>query len=622
MSAAPAPSPLDLRRRLGATPLEGDRCRFRVWAPHHEGLSVRLLGEVERIEPLSPAGDGYHEATIEGARTGANYLLRLPDGVDRPDPASRFQPEGPHGPSQIVELRFDWTDQAFTNPAMARHVIYELHVGTFTPEGTFEGIIPRLAALRDLGVTAIELMPVAQFPGTRNWGYDGVGLFAAQDSYGGPDGLRRLVNAAHGHGLAVFLDVVYNHLGPEGNYLHDFGPYFTDRYHTPWGKALNFDGPHADGVREFFIQNALSWCEDHHVDGLRLDAVHAIVDNSPLPFVEELVAALHDAGARLNRRILVMPESAANDARIIRSRDLGGFGADAQWNDDFHHALRTCLSGERAGYYASYGTAEHLARAFRRGYVYTGEFSPFHQRRHGRPTTGIGADRFIVFSQNHDQVGNRAEGDRPRALVDFEGRKAAAALTLLSPFVPMLFMGEEHDEPAPFQYFISHTDERLVEAVRKGRRAEFESFQWRGEIPDPQAEETFARSRIDWTLRERQPHSRMLALYRELLRLRREHPALTSLDREHLAAEVLDERGLLRIERWSAAPSARVCVLANLCAERLDGHLPAGGRWRRMLDTADAAWAGPGGLAPETPGDADTVPLGPREVALYECEER
>ena len=576
------------RLPLGATLLGDGRCAFNVWAPAAERVSV-LLRYPEREVALEPGERGYHAAVVDGVGAGTRYTLRLDAGIERPDPASRFQPEGPHGPSEVVDLGFAWTDAAWRGLPLERHVIYELHVGTYTPEGTFDAIIPHLESLRELGVTAVELMPIAQFPGGRNWGYDGVGLSAAQNTYGGPAGLHRLVDACHARGLAVVLDVVYNHLGPEGNYLAEFGPYFTDRYRTPWGPALNFDGEGSDEVRRFFIDNALAWVTDFHIDALRLDAVHAIVDPSPTPFIEELCAAVHRRVRELGRAVHCIAESAANDARLITPRELNGYGADAQWNDDFHHALRTTLTDERAGYYAGYRGLEHLRKALTHGFVFTGERDPFRGRRHGSPSRHIPAERFIVFHQNHDQVGNRMLGERLGELVPFDALKLAAAATSLSPFIPLLFMGEEYAEPAPFLYFVSHTDPALVEAVRKGRAEEFASFNWQGQTPDPQSEETFRRSTLDLSLRRQGRHAALLAFYMELLRLRREHPALANLSKEHLEASHDALAQTLTLHRW--AHSAEAVALFNFSRE--GGPAPVRlppGRWRRLLDSGEPGW--------------------------------
>ncbi|NJL94913.1 MAG: malto-oligosyltrehalose trehalohydrolase, partial [Anaerolineae bacterium] len=446
----------------------------------------------------------------------------------RPDPASRSQPEGVHGPSEVIDPAFGWTDEHWQAPSLRNSVIYELHVGTFSPEGTFAGIIPHLRDLRELGITTLQLMPVAQFPGARNWGYDGVHLYCPHSAYGGVKGLKRLVDAAHNAGLAVLLDVVYNHLGPEGNYLWDYGPYFTDRYRGGWGDAPNLDGPGSDAVRRFFIENALHWLAEYHLDGLRLDAIHGLVDPSARPFVAELAAAAHDWAERHNRRVLIIAETHHSDRRLTLPPEANGLGLDAQWLDDLHHAVHVALTGETLGYYVDYQAFALLAKVLRGRFAYSGEYSQVFGRRHGTPAEDIPADRFIAAMQNHDQVGNRMLGERLTQLTDLDGLKLAAALLLCAPYTPMLFMGEEYGEVAPFLYFVSHSDPDLVEAVRQGRAAEFASFNWSADPPDPQAESTFQRSQLKHELRHTGHHAELLALYRELLALRRARPALTN----------------------------------------------------------------------------------------------
>ena len=537
------------RPSLGATYLGDGRCRFRVWAPFAESVQVRLLDTPERRIPLEPSSWGYYQAVVDGVAPGSLYFYRLNETKERPDPASRSQPQGVHGPSQVIDPGFPWEDHGWAGLPLQRYIIYELHVGAFTPEGTFDAVIAHLEELQDLGVTAIELMPVAQFPGRRNWGYDGVDLFAAQDSYGGPEGLKRLVNACHKQGLALVLDVVYNHLGPEGNYLGDFGPYFTEKYRTPWGAALNLDGPQSDEVRHFFIENALSWTAEFHIDALRLDAVHAISDNSPQPFLEDLTEAVHQQAEDLNRRVYVIPESSDNNVRLLLPRELGGYDMDAQWNNDFHHALHTLLTPDRTGYYQDYGQIQDLARAFAEGYVYSGQYSRYRQRSHGTSSHQAPASKFVVFSQNHDEVGNRVQSDRLSQRVSFEALKLAAGVVLLSPFIPLLFMGEEYGETAPFYYFVEHSDPNLAEAVRRGRREEFAAFAWQGEPPDPQDEATFLRSKLNHTLRHQEQHGRLWEFYKELIRLRNELPALAYLsqkDTEVLGYELAESLGLCR----------------------------------------------------------------------------
>lgn len=510
----------------GARPLD-DTTEFVVWAPRAERVELVLPeGEHERRVPMDMGTRGYF-STRSAAPAGTRYAFSV-DGKDpRPDPASRFQPEGVHGPSVVVDPSgFSWTDQSWRGVAISEYVIYELHVGTFTDVGTFDAAIERLGYLRELGVTAIELMPVAQFPGSRNWGYDGVLPYAVQHSYGGPEGLRRLVNAAHDHGLAVVMDVVYNHIGPEGNYLDEYGPYFTDKYTTPWGRALNYDGAGSDEVRRFFIENARYWIRDCHIDGLRLDAVHGIFDFSAVHLLEEIGDAAREEGRRAGRTVVVIAESDLNDPRMVRARDAHGLGMDAQWADDFHHAVHSALTGETKGYYADFAERADLARVLSDPFIYAGRYSTHRQRKHGASAAGISSDHFVVAIQNHDQVGNRATGDRLSILASPALVRAAAVLLLTTPYVPLLFMGEEYGETNPFLYFVSHGDKQLVEAVRKGRRDEFKSFDWKGKVPDPQAEDTFNRSKLDWLKADRPEHARILALYRDLLRLRRSEAAL------------------------------------------------------------------------------------------------
>ncbi|MBI3962494.1 MAG: malto-oligosyltrehalose trehalohydrolase [Deinococcus sp.] len=604
---------------LGATYLGKGQCQFLVWAPLAQQVTVHLTEPRDRVVAMERLAGGYHHTLVEDVQPGSLYLYKLDGSQERPDPASRFQPHGVHGTSQVVDARaFTWEDQGWRGLPLPDYVIYELHVGVFTPQGTFDAIIPRLGELKELGITALELMPVAQCPGSRNWGYDGVYPFAVQNSYGGPESLKKLVNACHRRGLAVVLDVIYNHLGPEGNYLWDFGPYFTDRYKTPWGPALNFDGPHSDQVRRFFLENALYWLTEFHLDALRLDAIHAILDHSARPFLEELAIAAHQQGERLNRRIFLIAESNLNDVRIIQRLELGGYGLDAQWNDDFHHALHTLLTGEQFGYYQDFGTVQYLAKAFSEGFAYTGQYSPFRQRRHGNSSRFIPAQRLVVFTQNHDQAGNRMLGERLSQLVSFEAWKLAAGAVLLSPFIPLLFMGEEYGETAPFQYFISHSDQALIEAVRQGRREEFATFQWQGEVPDPQDEATFRRSKLHWELRSQGQHQLLFELYRELLRLRRTLPALAQLSKDHLEAVGWEKEKVLFVRRWTE--QEQVFMVFNFSQVQLPLALPVpAGSWQKQLDSAERRWGGAGSTAPATFSSegTTTLSLAPQAFVLF-----
>jgi maltooligosyltrehalose trehalohydrolase len=507
-------------RPLGARPGDDGTTEFRVWAPAAEAVTVRLDGE--RDVALDDAGDGIYEGTAPAA-PGTGYRFRLhgvgdegtggqdPEGAGLPDPASRWQPEGLRGASRVYAPA---ATEAFRPAALRDQVIYELHIGTFSAEGTFAGAIPYLGGLAELGITAIEIMPVAEFPGARGWGYDGVYLSAAQSSYGGPAGLQELVSAAHANGLTVILDVVYNHVGASGGgALAAYGPYFTGKYETPWGKAINFDDAHCDPVREWVLQSAEGWVRDFGLDGLRLDAIHAIFDSSP----EHLVAAVARRVHAVNPHALVIAESGLNDPKVVRAPDRGGYGCDAAWADDFHHAVRTLVTDERDGYYAEFGRVADLAKAFHRPHVHDGIYSSFRKRRFGAPADDVAPERFVVFDQDHDQVGNRAFGDRLPA----PARPLAAFCTLLSPFTPMLWMGEEYGEDAPFQFFTDHIDEEIAQATREGRRAEFAAFASFGqEIPDPQSPQTFEHSKLT-----RRADPALAALYAELLKVRRELPA-------------------------------------------------------------------------------------------------
>jgi maltooligosyltrehalose trehalohydrolase len=484
---------------------------------------------------------------------------------------------------------FEWTDGDWAGLTVRDLIIYELHVGSFTRDGTFDAVIHRLKPLRDLGITAIELMPVAEFPGRRNWGYDGVSLYAPQSSYGGPQALRRLVNAAHRAGLAVILDVVYNHLGPEGNYLRDFGPYFTDRYRTLWGEGWNLDGPESDEVRRYILDNALYWITEFRLDGLRLDAADTIVDQSALHVLEELTAAVHRQGRLLGRRVNVIAESAANDPRFVRSPEVGGYGLDAQWSDDFHHAVHVALTREQKGYFADFGGVAPVAKALAERFVNDGRYSVSRGRRHGRPAVDVPADRFVVCVQNHDQVGNRALGERLSALVSPEALRLAAAILLLSPYVPLLFMGEEYGETHPFLYFVSHSDPKLVDAVREGRRREFAAFGWRGEVPDPQAEATFDASRLDWDAAHRPPHVQLRALYRDLLGLRR---VLLALKPGVATVRVRHDERAEWVSLALAAGDDHLLGVFNFAGEERQVPTPRSHPWALMLSTDAAPYGG------------------------------
>lgn len=531
-----------------------DRVEFRIWAPNLQKLAVELNGSV--LE-LSRDDAGIFSATAK-AKAGDRYSYLVGD-KRLPDPVSRHLPEGVHGRTEIVDPdAFTWTDESWTGLPFQEYVIYELHVGAFSAEGTFDGVIKKLDHLRSLGVTAIEIMPVAAFPGARNWGYDGVSLYAVQASYGGPEGLKRLVNAAHRAGLAVVLDVVYNHLGAEGNYLREFGPYFTDRYHTVWGDAINYDDEGSHHVRKYVIENALHWIREYHIDGLRLDAIQAIYDSSKTHIIKELTRDVQEFARGANRQIAVIAESDQNDRNLILPASEGGFGLDAVWSDDFHHSVHTFLTKENRGYYQDYGEPEKIVKALNEGFVFQGQHYRFWRASRGSSTAGIPLLRHVFCIQNHDQIGNRCTGERLTHLVPYGAVKAVAALLLLAPETPLLFMGEEYAEPAPFQFFTDYGDKNLQQAVIEGRKKEFEDFGWE-ETPNPQDPETFKRSKLTWKIDDK-----MLAWYRELLDLRRKfvtHSSRTCrarLSEGEIILEVPAQNAELQIR--VRLPGARIAV--------------------------------------------------------------
>jgi maltooligosyltrehalose trehalohydrolase len=587
--------------RFGACPRADGSTEFRVWAPLAKSLDVKLLGVEARVLPLARAGGGVFEARVEGVGAGQDYFYVVDGERERPDPVSRSQAAaGVHGPSRVVAPgAFEWTDEEWKGIALKEYVVYELHTGTFTPEGTFEAIIPKLAHLKSLGVTAVELMPVAEFPGGRNWGYDGAHLYAPQSTYGGPEGLKSLIDACHRAGLAFVLDVVYNHLGPEGNYAGEFMPLYSDKHKSPWGAGLNFDGADSDGVRRYFVENALYWLNEYHVDALRLDAVHAILDAGTRHLLEELACEFHAQARALGRRAYLIAESDLNDARIIKSSDEGGYGIDAQWSDDFHHSLHTLLTRTDRGYFADFGRVEDLAKAIGEGFVYDGtRRSEFRQRRHGTPSIDRPGEQFVVCIQNHDQIANGYWGDRLSRLLRPEQQRLAAAILLCAaPNVPMLFMGEEWSERAPFLYFTSHTDQDLGHAVRRGRMEEYDSFV-RGEgetestlggFADPQSEMTFVRSKLDWDSLNKSPHAEMLAFYRDLLAARRAHVCLSNCDKTRTRVH-FDEGRRLTVERGDAS-GTRAALLCNLSDDAQAVTIPEGA-WRLALRSNDERYGG------------------------------
>jgi maltooligosyltrehalose trehalohydrolase len=566
--------------------------KLKVWAP--TAKSVELVTGQGRIA-LSPVagGTGDWEADVDQPMLRTGYRYSIDGGEPMPDPRSRWQPEGVHGPSQIVGPR-DFVQPAPGTDAASAHgagplrdaILYELHVGTFTPEGTYEAAQGKIPHLVNLGITHVELMPLATFPGRRGWGYDGVDLYAPHPAYGTPRQLAAFVAACHAAGLRVLLDVVYNHLGPDGNYLGAYGPYFTDRYHTAWGAAINYDGPHSDAVRGFVIDNALMWLRDYGFDGLRLDAVHAIPSFEAVPVLEELADAVRALGAEQGRRLVLIAESDLNDPRLVRPASAGGYGLDAHWEDDFHHAIHRFFTGERDGYYADFNGLADVAAALRDGYVYQGQYSPHRQRRHGRPPLGVAAHQLVVCAQNHDQIGNRAQGERLSMLLPVPQLKAIAALTLLSPFVPLLFQGEEWGARTPFLYFTDHENAELGEAVAAGRAREFSTFSWQGAVPNPQALETFERSKLDWSELTQGAHAELYDWYRELIRLRRKNTAQNvaqngeqSVDQSGMPPKVKAEIAFDADAGWLTLIHGGLLAVFNFADRPQTVPIPGGDRW-------------------------------------------
>jgi len=578
----------------GPTYLGKGHTYFSVWAPFAKSVDLILLNPARRI-PLKARSQDYFDATVKNVWPGTKYFFRLNGRKDHPDPASRYQPQSVTGPSQLVDPQFPWTDHKWRGIALAQYIIYELHVGTFTPQGTFDGIRKKLPYLKKLGVTAIELMPVAQFPGTRNWGYDGVFPFAVQNSYGGPQGLKTLVNACHKAGLAVIMDVVYNHVGPEGNVLLDFGPYLRKGLNTPWGGSINYDGAHKNIIRRFFVENALMWLETYHVDALRLDAVHAIYDQSNPTFLEELKRAVDRYAKKSRKRVYLIPENNQNDSHLMRS--FSGNGMDAQWTDDFHHALHTLLTSERQGYYKDYGYLWHLRKAMAEGFVYSGQYSRYRKTTYGNSSIDLDPSKFIVYSQNHDQVGNRQYGDRLTKIVSFEQLKLAAGTVLLSPYIPLIFMGEEYGETAPFQYFISHSNKKLIQKIRLGRWQEFRDFGWGKDIPDPQSTKTFIDSKLDTVLHKKGAHQQLLKFYSKLIDLRKKIRSIYDDKRKNLITMAYEGKWTLTLRRKRQKGDLFIAFNFSRDKPELALRLSSGG-WTKIFDSADPQWGGSGPFIP------------------------
>lgn len=581
---------------IGAIPIEANVYRFSVWAPYANNLSLEILHNdiVQKIN-MTTVSDGFFSSDVEWPDNPIQYYYQLDENTKYPDPASRFQPQGIYGPSQTINYDYEWTDLTWMGLPLDKYFIYELHVGTFTDEGTFKAVIPYLDELKELGITAIELMPVAQFSGDRNWGYDGVFPYAVQNSYGGPLDLKELVNECHKRQISVILDVVYNHLGPEGNILEKFGPYFTSRYQTPWGKAINYDDAYCHRVRRFFIENAMHWFIEYHIDALRLDALHAIFDQSAYPFLQELADHIDTLSKKMGKKYYLIAESDLNNPRIVLPSAKGGYGLDAQWNDDFHHALHTIITGENKGYYHDFGTVAQFVEAYKNGYVYSGQYSPFRKRPHGGNSNDLEASQLVVFSQNHDQIGNRKKGDRLSTMVDFATLKLIASLVITSPYIPLLFMGEEYGELAPFAFFTSYKGSELIEMVREGRKREFSSFGWSGDIPDPQALSTFLQSKLNHELKTKGQHKILLAYYKKLINLRKNNNILSYLNNKNITIEFDEEKKSLVINRFYQ--HHRLLIICHFnpvetIVRIATSTVNSNTYWQKLLYSFDKEWEG------------------------------
>ncbi len=606
--------------KIGAFYKGNGICEFTVWAPIPEKVELKIREKEERIIPMKRDDNGYWNVVATCISDCTEYTYILNGDTERPDPVSFYQPHGVHQASQVVDhLSFRWLDDKWSGINLNDIIIYELHVGTFTKDGSFEAILPRLKNLTDLGINTIEIMPVAQFPGERNWGYDGVFPFAVQNSYGSPDSLKKLVNDCHRHGIAVVLDVVYNHLGPEGNYLRDFGPYFTDKYKTPWGEAINFDGAYSDEVRNYFIENALYWFQHFHIDALRLDAIHAIYDMSARPFLQELAERVEQFSMQHVKKFYLIAESDLNNSKVIRPSEVGGYGLDAQWSDDFHHSVHALLTTEQQGYYLDFGKTNDLIKVLENGVVYSGQYSTYRKCRHGNSFSNQLAYQFVVAIQNHDQVGNRMLGERLSQLISFEGLKLAAGVLLLSPYITLLFMGEEFGETAPFLYFVSHGDPDLIQAVRDGRKSEFKSFQWKGTPPDPQNVDTFFSSKIDWNSQNKGNHKILRDFYKQLIHFRKKIPACSSLDKSAIKNYEQPVDKLIVMHRWHKR--SEIVGIYNFNKEliQVELNVPTG-KWKKILDSSGKTWQGTGSELPKTLIHGQNYMITPLTMALY-CKE-
>lgn len=603
--------------KIGAFYKNNGTTSFTVWAPRLSCVSLKVVYPKELLLPMKADDFGYWSIDNVPVTPGAKYYYQLDNNIDRPDPASRFQSQGVHGPSEVISPFYAWQDLEWNGIALEKYIIYEMHIGTFTKEGTFDAAIGKIRYLKDLGITAIEVMPVAQFPGSRNWGYDGAYHFAVQDSYGGPEGLKRFVDECHMQGIAVVLDVVYNHFGPEGTYVNEYSYYFTDKYHTPWGTAINFDDSFSDGVRNYFFQNALYWFRDYHIDALRLDAIHGIFDFGAHHFLNELAEKTEEYSIQSGRKRFLIAESDLNDIRVILPYELNGFGLDAQWHDDFHHAIIALVTGERKSYYGDFGSIAQLEKAYHDGFVYSWEYSKNRKRHHGTSSVNIPGKQFVVCIQNHDQVGNRLLGERISHLIPFEALKLLAGALLVSPYIPLLFMGEEFAADTPFMYFISHGDENLVKAVREGRAREFVEFHCNEQSPDPQSKEVFDKCKINWESIQLPRHETMYNFYKKLISLRKDKHALSKLVRNKLKISTNLEKTAMVLEKeYNEEKIIAIMNYSNSSAIIQRGMIDCSGV--KIIDSSDESWLGRGSKLPSLIYSDTEYELAPYQFALYE----
>ncbi len=591
-------------------------CKFNVWAPKAKTLQLLITGH-EQLYDMQRENFGYWTATVNNISPGARYKYRINKKNDFPDPASLSQPDGVHEASEAINLKdFQWTDSNWNNIPLMEMIQYELHTGTFTPEGNFQGIFGKLDYLKHLGINTIELLPVARFSGKRNWGYDGVYPFAVQDSYGGAKELMALVNECHHKDIAVIMDVVYNHFGPEGNYTGNFGPYFTNRYSTPWGQPINFDGEHSDGVRNYFIQNALMWLRDFHIDGLRLDAVHAIFDFGAKHIMQELTEKTQELSIETGRKYYLIAESHLNDVRYISSPSSGGYGLNAQWSDDFHHAVHTLVTGEKKGYYMDFGKPQQLSKAIKEVFVYDGTYSEFRKKTYGNSAGNNPAEQFVIFLQNHDQVGNRLHGDRLISLSDFETAKVIAGVLFLTPNIPMLFMGEEYGERNPFNYFVSHSDKELNRLVREGRKREFSDFfDAISDAPAPDDPKTFEASKLSWNIEGDKEKKALFEFYRKFINLRKYHPVLKIPDKDNL--RISGDGNFFVLERWQSEHRIVACINFSNQPEKFTIPADYKTSLNKIMDSNDEQWRGTGEICPDIITGGEEIHIEERSVIVY-----